>query len=50
MRKRLFLSSIILAFCTSLMAQTEMDRYIDQLMQKMTLQGKNRSAESSARK
>ena len=40
MRKRLFLSSIILAFCTSLMAQTEMDRYIDQLMQKMTLQEK----------
>ena len=40
MKKRLLLTSVFIAVCTGIFAQSDMNQYIDKLMQKMTLQEK----------
>ena len=40
MKKRLLLTSVFIDVCTGIFAQSDMNQYIDKLMQKMTLQEK----------
>ena len=40
MKKRLLLTSVFIAVCTGIFAQSDMNQYIDKLMRKMTLQEK----------